>query len=100
MSVGILNQAGDLLRHRDMQASPEPFLQARAPDREDIVVAVEWLWTWYWRADLGAQPGLPLVLGHALSMTAIQGGQAIHDRIDARNIAVLRRGGMLPQADG
>jgi transposase len=31
-------------------------------------------------------------------MKAIHGGKAKHDRIDAHNIAVLRRGGMLPQA--
>jgi transposase len=38
------------------------------------------------------------VLGHALYMTALHGGQATHDTIDAHQIAVLWRGGMLPQA--
>jgi transposase len=98
MYVCILNQAGDILLHRDMQASPEPFLQAIAPYREDIVVAVECIFTWYWLADLCAQHGLPFVLGHALYMKAIHGGKAKNDRIDARKIAVLLRGGMLPQA--
>jgi len=32
-------------------------------------------------------------------MKAIHGGKATHDTIDAQKIAVLRRGGMLPQAD-
>jgi transposase len=32
-------------------------------------------------------------------MTAIHGGKATHDKIDAQKIAVLLRGGMLPQAD-
>jgi transposase len=40
---------------------------------------------------------MPVVLGHALSMNAIHGGKATHDKIDAQNIAVLLRGGMLPQ---
>jgi hypothetical protein len=31
-------------------------------------------------------------------MKAIYGGKAKHDTIDAQNIAVLLRGGMLPQA--
>ena len=31
-------------------------------------------------------------------MKAIHGGQATHDTIDAHKMAVLRRGGMLPQA--
>ena len=42
--------------------------------------------------------GIPCVLGHALSMQAIHGGKAKNDTIDAHTIAVLLRGGMLPQA--
>jgi transposase len=41
---------------------------------------------------------MPFVLGHALSMQAIHGGKATNDKIDAPKIAVLLRGGMLPQA--
>ena len=52
-----------------------------------------------WLADLCAQAGIPFVLGHALDMTAIHGGKATHDTIDSPKIAVLLRGGMLPQAD-
>jgi transposase len=56
------------------------------------------LFTWYWLADLCTREGLPLVLGHALYLKAIPGGKANNDTIDAPTIAVLRRGGMLPQA--
>jgi transposase len=82
-----------------MQAAPEPFLKAIAPDREDLVVCVECLFTGYWLADLCAQAGIPFVLGHALDMKAIHGGKAKHDTIDSHKMAVLLRGGMLPQAD-
>jgi transposase len=51
-----------------------------------------------WLADLCAREGLPFVLGHALYRKAIHGGKAKHDRIDAQKIAVLLRGGVLPQA--
>jgi transposase len=51
-----------------------------------------------WLADLCGGEGMPFVLGHALSMKAIHGGQAKHDTIDAQKIAVLLRGGMRPQA--
>jgi transposase len=51
-----------------------------------------------WLADLCAREGIPFVLGHALSMKAIHGGKANNDRIDAHKLAVLLRGGMLPQA--
>jgi hypothetical protein len=56
------------------------------------------LFTWYWLADLCAQEGIPFVLGHALYMKAIHGGKAKNDKIDAQKIALLLRGGMLPQA--
>jgi transposase len=98
MYVCILHHDGEIVVHRDMQASPETFLKAIAPYREDSVVAVECIFTWYWLADLCAQHGLPFVLGHALYMKAIHGGTAKNDRIDARKIAVLLRGGMIPQA--
>jgi transposase len=94
----MLNQDGELVLHRNMKAAPEPFLQAIAPSREDLVVCVECLFTWYWLADLCTQEGIPVVLGHALYMKAIHGGKAKNDRIDAHQSAVLLRGGMLPQA--
>jgi transposase len=56
------------------------------------------LFTWDWLADLCAHEGISFVLGHALSMKAIHGGKAKNDTIDAQKLAVLRRGGMLPQA--
>jgi len=61
-------------------------------------VAVECLFPWYWLADLCAQEGIAFVLGHALYMKAIHGGKANNDKIDSHKIAVLLRGGMLPQA--
>src|SRR5207244_4985592 len=60
--------------------------------------AVECIFTWYWLADLCAREDIPFVLGHALYMKAIHGGKAKNDKIDAQKIAVLLRGGMLPQA--
>ena len=98
MYVCILSHDGDFLLHRNMKAAPEPLLKAIAPYREGLVVAVECLFTWYWLADLCAQEGIAFVLGHALSMKAIHGGKAKNDKIDAQKIAVLLRGGMLPQA--
>src|ERR671930_2363219 len=98
MYLCILNQDGEIILHRNMKAAPEPFLQAIAPYREDLVVCVECIFTWYWLADLCTAEGIPFVLGHALYMKAIHGGKAKNDKIDARKIAVLLRGGMLPQA--
>ena len=98
LSVCILSHAGEIRLHRNMQASPAPLLQASAPSREETVVAVAGLFTWSWLADRCAQAGIPGVLGPARYMTALHGGKATHDQIDAHQMAVWRRGGMLPQA--
>jgi transposase len=98
MYVCILNRDRAVLLHRNMKAAPEPLLKAMAPYREDLVVCVECLFTWYWLADLCAQESIPFVLGHGLYMKAIHGGKAKNDKIDSHKIAALLRGGMLPQA--
>jgi transposase len=100
MYVCILSQDGEMLRPRNMKTPPETSLQALAPYRDDLVVAVECICTWYWLADLCAPAGIPFVLGHALSMQALHGGKAKHDQSDSHKIATLLRRGMLPQASG
>src|SRR6266851_1790880 len=98
MYVCILDQAGETLLHRNMPATPEALLKAIAPYREQIVLAAECMFTWYWLADCCAEHGISFVLGHALSMKAIPGGKAKNDKIDAHTSAVLLRGGLVPQA--
>jgi transposase len=98
MYVCILDHQGEIVLHRNLKASPDALLKAIAPYRDDLVIAVECMFTWDWLADLCAQEGIPFVLGHALSMKAIHGGKAKNDKLDAHKIAVLLRGGMLPHA--
>jgi transposase len=81
-----------------MKSRPDDFLAAIAPFREDLVVGVECIFTWYWLADLCRSQGIEFVLGHALYMKAIHGGKAKNDKIDAFKIAVLLRGGSMPKA--
>jgi transposase len=98
MYVCILDQSGTVLVHKNLPTTPEAFLRVIAPYREDVVGGVECMFTWYWLADLRQKEGIAFVLGHALYMKAIPGGKAKNDKIDAHKIAVLLRGGMLPQA--
>ncbi len=86
------------MAHSNMSARPEPFLKALAPYRDDVVVAVECIFTWYWLADLCQHENITFVLGHALYMNAIHGSKAKNDKIDSHKIAVLLRGGTLAQA--
>ena len=47
MYLCILNQAGAIVLHRNMKSDPDSFLSAIAPYRDQIVVAVECIFTWY-----------------------------------------------------
>jgi transposase len=98
LSLCILDAAGTTVLHTTIVASPNAVLKAVEPFRDGLVVACECMFAWYWLADLCQKEGLPFVLGHALYMKAIHGGKAKTDQIDAHKIAVLLRGGMLPQA--
>jgi transposase len=98
LDVCILSQAGEVRVHQHCTANPATFLKVIAPYRDDVVGAVEGILTWYWLADLCVREGIPCVLGHALSLQAIHGGTAQNDRIAAQKVAVLLRGGRLPQA--
>jgi transposase len=97
MYVCILDAAGQVLVHRNVKSTPTAFLESVAPYREDLVVAAECMFTWYWLADVCAAEAISFVLGHALAMKAIHGGKAKNDKIDSRKIAGLLRGGLLPQ---
>src|SRR3970040_21662 len=98
MYVCILDSAGQVLVHRNMPSTPAAFIEVVAPYRDGLVVAVECMFTVYWLGGLCAHEAIAFVLGHALAMKAIHGGKAKNDRIDSHKIAVLLRGGMLPQA--
>jgi len=98
MYLCILDENGDVKLHKNINTESETFLSAIAPFREDIVVAVECMFTWYWLADLCIREGISFVLGHALYMKAIHGGKAKNDKIDSHKIAALLRGGMIPKA--
>src|SRR5262245_66351914 len=98
LALCILDGDGHVVFHDSIAATPTAFLKAVAPFRDGLAVAWECRFAWYWLADLCHEHDIPFVLGHALYMKAIHGGKAKTDKIDAHKIAVLLRGGMLPQA--
>lgn len=98
MYVRISDGEGTVLVHRNLRTDPAAFERTIEPYREDLTVAVECVFVWYWIADLCAQLGITFVLGHALYMKAIHGGKVKNDRIDSEKIAQLLRSGMLPEA--
>ena len=87
-----------VLLHKNLPTSAEAFQAAVHPYRQDLAVAVECMFSWYWIADLCAQMSITFVLGHALYMKAIHGGKTKNDKIDSMKIASLLRAKMLPVA--
>ncbi len=61
MYICILDEKGEIREHRNLKTDRDTFLKAIAPFREDIVVAVECIFTWYWVADLCHNEGIPFV---------------------------------------
>src|SRR2546430_8405364 len=57
MYVCILDEAGHVLVHRNVKSTPEAFREIVAPFRDDLVVAAECMFTWYWLADVCAAGG-------------------------------------------
>jgi len=58
MYICVVGQDGVVLLHRSLPCDPVRFLLVVAPYREDLVVAVECVYSWYWLADLCAREGI------------------------------------------
>ena len=52
MYVCILDQAGNILVHKNLPTSPDALLRILEPFQPDVAVTVECIFTWYWIADL------------------------------------------------
>jgi transposase len=98
MYVCILDQDGVVLLHQNMPCDRQRFLLAIGPYRENLVVGVECIFSWYWISDLCTRENVAFVLGHALYMRSLHGAKAKNDRIDSNKIAELLRGGLMPEA--
>jgi transposase len=98
MYVCIIDHDGTILTYRNMQATAAALANVLQPYKEDLVVAFECIFSWYWVADLCNRIGAEFVLGHALYMKAIHSGKVKNDKIDSQKIVNLLRSGMLPMA--
>jgi hypothetical protein len=97
MYLCILDTEGNVLLHRDLTSGGEfppdnRSLSRGSRGRRRMHVCLVWL------ADVCGREGIDFVLGHALYMKAIHGGKGKTDKIDARKIAGMLRGGMFPLA--
>jgi hypothetical protein len=81
--IGVLDQAGATVLHRNLKAEPGAFLDAVAPYRDGLAVACACMFAGYWLADLCAAEGFPSCSATRCSMKAGHGGKAKNDKVDA-----------------
>ncbi len=62
MYVCITDETGTILVHKNLRTNPDAFTRLIEPFREDLDVAVECVFVWYWLADLCEQLGVTFVL--------------------------------------
>jgi len=98
MHVCVLDASGCVVLDKGLPCNFDSLLQALAPFRDDVGVGVECMFGWYWLADRCAQHQIPFAVGHALDMRLIHGAKAKNDKIDARKVAHLLKGGNFPLA--
>jgi transposase len=98
LHVCVLDQAGTVRLSRKLKARPEPFLEALAPFRPDVLIGCECVHTWYWLADACRDQGLRFELGHAWGIKAVHQSKTKSDAHDAEILARLLRGGNFPLA--
>jgi transposase len=94
----VVNNRKKVLINKNLACDTGQFKRFISKYKDDVVVGVECIFSWYWIADMCSDIGLSFVLGHALYMKAIHGGKAKNDKIDAEKIAYLLKGGNFPLA--
>lgn len=98
MYVCILDTEANILIHKNIPTEEKAFLALIKPYRDDLIVGVECIFSWYWLADLCAQESIAFILGHALYMKCIHGGKTKNDKIDSEKIARIMLGKNFPTA--
>jgi transposase len=99
MYICVMDREGNKLVHRNVRDNDfDHFLKLVEPYRDDLTVACECTFNWYWLCDACEAAGIHFVLGHALYMKAIHGTKTKNDKVDSEKIAHLLRSNMLPEA--
>src|SRR5262245_24482526 len=97
----VLDRDGQARFSCNLPATPQPFLKAVQPFRDDgggLVVGCECMHCRSWLAGACAAGSIPFVLGPAWAMKAVHGSTTKCDRHDAEAIARLLKGGNFPLA--
>jgi hypothetical protein len=91
MHVCVVDDEGQTREHVNLPCDGGRFLKLIEPNREQLVVSCECMFSRYWLTDLCREEKISFVLGHALYMKTIHGGKTKSDKINsAMNIQQRR----------
>jgi transposase len=97
--IAIVDEHGELTVSRRIVNGRDAFLALLGdPGDGQTHVALEATYGWEWLAELLEEAGHDLHLAHPLRTRAIAAARVKTDAIDARTLAQLLRGGLLPEA--
>lgn len=97
--LAALDESGELVLSRRVQSQPAEILRVFGElSPQPMEVAFEATFGWGWLADLLADAGIPAHMAHPLATKAIAAGRVKNDAVDARMLAHLLRGNLLPEA--
>jgi transposase len=96
--VTALNGQGDIVKRAKVQNHPDTLLSFFRELEDEVTVAVEATWNWYWRQELFEDHHIPMKLVHPQRAKAIASARIKTDTIDSEILAHLLRADLLPEA--
>lgn len=96
--VTVMNAQGEILKRAQVENYPEALLCFFAQLEDEVTVAVEATWNWYWLQELFEDHGIAMKLVHPQRAKAIASARIKTDKIDSEILAHLLRTDLLPEA--
>jgi len=96
--VTVMDGRGEILKRAKLQNHPDTLLYFFGQLEDEVMVAVEATWNWYWLQELFENHHIPMKLVHPQRAKAIASARIKTDKIDSEILAHLLRTDLLPEA--
>lgn len=96
--VTVMDDAGKIIQRAKLENHPDILLSFFGKLPDEVIVAVEATWNWYWLQELFEDHGIPMKLVHPLRAKAIASARIKTDKLDSEILAHLLRTDLLPEA--
>ena len=88
----------EILKRAKLQNHPKTLLSFFGQLKDEVTVAVEATWNWYWLQELFEDHRIPMKLIHPQRAKAIASPRIKTDKIDSEILAHLLKADLLPEA--